>query len=218
MATDRKAYLREYGRKYRQSEKFKAAQKKYRQSEKFKATQKKYQQSEKRKASQKKYYQSEKYKEYQKNYQKKYRLSEKDKAYRNDYNKKYNRTEKAKIARRKRAKYRFTNDPIFKLNRLIRTRMHRYIMMKSLKKSKRTFEIVGCTPQELRTFIENKFQPGMTWDNHGIYGWHIDHIIPLDSAKSEDEFMKLCHYTNLQPLWAKDNLSKFNKVIPQNSS
>ena len=51
----------------------------------------------------------------------------------------------------------------------------------------------------------------MTWENHGHGGWHIDHIIPLDSALSEEELYKLCHYTNLQPLWAKDNIRKGNK-------
>jgi hypothetical protein len=52
----------------------------------------------------------------------------------------------------------------------------------------------------------------MSWENHGMYGWHIDHIIPLASAKDEDEIYKLCHYTNLQPLWWFDNLSKGSKM------
>ena len=53
----------------------------------------------------------------------------------------------------------------------------------------------------------------MTFDNHGLYGWHIDHIIPLYSAKNEEDIIKLCHYTNLQPLWAEENLSKSNKIL-----
>ena len=53
----------------------------------------------------------------------------------------------------------------------------------------------------------------MNWDNHGE--WHIDHIIPLSSANTEEELIKLCHYTNLQPLWAEDNLSKSDKIIEQ---
>ena len=53
----------------------------------------------------------------------------------------------------------------------------------------------------------------MSWDNYGLYGWHIDHIVPLSNAKTEDDFYKLCHYTNLQPLWSLDNLKKSNKIL-----
>jgi hypothetical protein len=58
--------------------------------------------------------------------------------------------------------------------------------------------------------MEAKFVDGMNWDNIGE--WHIDHIIPLSSAETEQETIKLCHYTNLQPLWAFDNLSKGNSL------
>jgi hypothetical protein len=50
----------------------------------------------------------------------------------------------------------------------------------------------------------------MNWNNHGK--WHIDHMIPISSAKNEEEVLKLNHYTNLQPLWAKENLIKYNKT------
>jgi hypothetical protein len=60
--------------------------------------------------------------------------------------------------------------------------------------------------------IEGKFKDGMNWDNHTRDGWHIDHIIPLSSAKSVEELESLCHYTNLQPLWAKENIIKSNKL------
>jgi hypothetical protein len=63
---------------------------------------------------------------------------------------------------------------------------------------------------------EEKFTEGMSWDNKNE--WHIDHIIPLSSAQTEEELYKLCHYTNLQPLWAEDNLRKSNKIVePVNS-
>lgn len=75
-----------------------------------------------------------------------------------------------------------------------------------------TEKIVGCSWPFLREYFENLFQPGMTWENYGE--WHIDHIIPLSSAESAEEMMRLCHYTNLQPLWASDNLSKGSK-LPQ---
>jgi hypothetical protein len=69
-------------------------------------------------------------------------------------------------------------------------------------------EILGCTIREAREHFEQKFEPGMSWQNHGE--WHIDHIRPLASFDLTDskEREKAGHYTNLQPLWAKDNLSK----------
>jgi hypothetical protein len=69
---------------------------------------------------------------------------------------------------------------------------------------------LGCSIEELKLHLESKFKPGMTWDNHTTDGWHIDHIRPLASFDlSDPEQQKLaCHYSNLQPLWAYDNLSK----------
>ena len=51
----------------------------------------------------------------------------------------------------------------------------------------------------------------MSWENQGK--WHIDHIIPLSSAANEEELYKLCHFTNLQPMWATDNIRKGSKII-----
>jgi hypothetical protein len=68
--------------------------------------------------------------------------------------------------------------------------------------------MIGCSPQEFREYIESKFSEGMSWDNYGPRGWHLDHIIPLASAKNINEAIKLNHYTNLQPLWAEDNCKK----------
>ena len=62
------------------------------------------------------------------------------------------------------------------------------------------------------THLESKFTDGMSWDNHTTHGWHIDHIIPLSSAKTLEEVEKLCHFSNLQPLWAIDNLLKGGRV------
>ena len=65
----------------------------------------------------------------------------------------------------------------------------------------------------IQKYLESQFLEGMCWDNYGIYGWHIDHKIPLCSAKNETELLKLFHYTNLQPLWAEDNLKKNGNLI-----
>lgn len=69
---------------------------------------------------------------------------------------------------------------------------------------------MGCTVEELKKYLESKWQEGMSWDNYGFHGWHIDHIKPLASFNltDRDELLKACHYTNLQPLWCKDNMKK----------
>lgn len=73
---------------------------------------------------------------------------------------------------------------------------------------------LGCTISRLKSHLENQFKEGMSWDNWGRKGWHIDHIKPLSSFDLNDsEQLKIaCHYTNLQPLWAFDNISKGAKV------
>lgn len=70
--------------------------------------------------------------------------------------------------------------------------------------------LVGCSRAELVSRLEAAFLPGMTWDNYGRGGWHIDHVIPCDAFDLLDpEQQRACfHYTNLQPLWEKDNCAK----------
>ena len=90
-----------------------------------------------------------------------------------------------------------------------------FLRRRNMRKTNRTFKMVGCTPEFLKEYLEKKFKPGMTWKNHTTRGWHIDHKIPLSLAKtSEDiERLKLMHYTNLQPLWSVENIRKSNKII-----
>ena len=102
------------------------------------------------------------------------------------------------------------NDPIFKLRHSVGNRIRLFLNIKKVTKRNSTFEIIGCTPQELKSHLENQFKDGMSWENQGK--WHIDHIIPLSSGKNEYEIIKLCHYTNLQPLWAIDNIKKGSKT------
>jgi hypothetical protein len=103
------------------------------------------------------------------------------------------------------------NYPIERLKHNVRNRVREFLSYKNIKKTSKTFEIVGCTPQELKIYIEQKFVDGMDWDNQGK--WHIDHIVPLSSGTNEEEIYKLCYFTNLQPLWAIDNIKKGNKII-----
>ena len=70
---------------------------------------------------------------------------------------------------------------------------------------------LGCSIENLKCHLENQFQPGMSWENQGQ--WHIDHIVPLSKfdLTNKEQLLKACHYTNLQPLWAKDNIAKGNR-------
>ena len=104
-------------------------------------------------------------------------------------------------------------DIMFKLKQTVRGRIYKFVVSlngKVPKKSK-TFDIIGCSPEFLKEHLEKQFTEGMSWDLMGQY-IHIDHILPLSLAKNEEDMYKLCHYTNLQPLWAFDNLSKGSKV------
>lgn len=104
--------------------------------------------------------------------------------------------------------HRLKNDPIYSLTKLVRSRFLKAV--KSEYKDSSVINLLGCSIEELRDYLESKFQEGMNWQNHGVHGWHIDHIKPCASFDFTDmEQQKKCfHYTNLQPLWAKDNLRK----------
>jgi len=125
-----------------------------------------------------------------------------------EYNKLYNQENKDMIRQRKN-KYN-NSSPIIKLRLRLRARVKLFFNQKGHKKKNSTEEILGANWKTVEAFMEAKFVDGMNWDNIGE--WHIDHIIPLSSAETEQETIKLCHYTNLQPLWAFDNMSKGNKL------
>jgi hypothetical protein len=108
-------------------------------------------------------------------------------------------------------KNRRNNDPLYKLTINVRNRVKSFLKIKQITKKNKTFDLIGVTPEALKEHLEKLFTTGMSWENYGK--WHIDHIIPLSSAKTEEELYRLCHYTNLQPLWAEDNLKKSNKLI-----
>lgn len=106
-----------------------------------------------------------------------------------------------------------------KLKRRIRSAISNIMKSRGFRKKCKTEKILGCTIIELRVYIEERFESWMSWENHGLYngefdyGWDIDHIIPVSSAKDELELLKLNHYTNLQPLCSKVNRDiKKNKI------
>jgi hypothetical protein len=102
------------------------------------------------------------------------------------------------------------NNPIVRMANSMRRSIRRYLDA-GQKGEMSSFEIIGCSKDDLRKHLESKFRDGMTWQNYGKH-WHIDHIVPLISAKSSDEVKRLCHWTNLQPLEALENLLKSDKM------
>jgi hypothetical protein len=138
---------------------------------------------------------------YSNNKDKKMATNNKWKSKNKEYHTKYSRLYKSKREKK---------DPMFKVINKLRTRI--WYAIKRNNKSKKTLDLLGCSIEQLKTHLESQFTEGMSWENYGK--WHIDHIIPLSSFNLQDEIQlsKSCHYSNLQPLWAKDNLSKGNKI------
>lgn len=119
--------------------------------------------------------------------------------------------EELNIKRRDYVKKRHKEKPITKVKKRLRSRTSAAFRAKKWSKRSSYKEFLGCEYDTAMKHIESQFTEGMNWDNHGLYGWHIDHIIPLSLAKNIKELEELCRYTNLQPLWAEDNLRKGNK-------
>lgn len=101
-------------------------------------------------------------------------------------------------------------DEIFYLSSRLRNLVLKSIQRMGYTKRSKTNDILGIDFDGFKKHIESKFAEGMNWDNREL--WHIDHIIPISSAKTEEEVIKLNHYTNLQPLWAEDNYKKSDKL------
>lgn len=116
----------------------------------------------------------------------------------------------------RRAEYfreRRKGDPLYNLSSSLRSRIGYALRRGAFTKSNSTHEILGCSIGFFKSYIEQRFLPGMSWANRSE--WHLDHITPVITAKTEKEVYKLNHYTNFRPLWAEDNLSKWAKVPEQ---
>ncbi len=131
--------------------------------------------------------------------------------------KKYNQANKDKTAKRERE--RKQNDELYRLKSNIRKSVWDSIKRQGYSKNLRTEEILGCTYEDFKLYLESKFEPWMNWDNYGKYngeemfGWDIDHIIPSALALCENEIIKLNHFTNLQPLCSKINRDVKRDII-----
>lgn len=107
------------------------------------------------------------------------------------------------------------NDPAYRMCCNLRNSLRRHVREASQSKSGSSRSLIGCTVQELRQHIAANFLPGMTWDNYGREGgWHVDHVIPCASFDMSDPAQqRACfHWSNLQPLWAADNILKGDRL------
>lgn len=134
---------------------------------------------------------------------------------------KYTRNNKEKVnkLRRERNKKRKLEDPVFKFKEITKKLVQNSFKrgLQNFQKRKRTEEILGCSVSKFTEYILSLCPKDITLKDFGKYGYHIDHIIPVSIAKSEEEVIKLCHYTNLQPLWWEDNIRKSNKIIDKDA-
>jgi len=147
-------------------------------------------------------------------WQKPYRQSDIGRAKKSISDKKY-RAKPSSMKRVNEQRYeKYHNDPAYKLKVLMRGRLNKVLDRK--KQSKRFTKELGCTFDELVIHLESQFYTDpktgdiMSWDNHSMEGWHVDHIKPLHEFDlyDDEQFKKAAHYTNLQPLWWWENLEK----------
>lgn len=114
---------------------------------------------------------------------------------------------------------RIKSDPVYAITCKLRKAILKTFRERAFTKNSKTIEILGCSFEEFKLYLESKFEDWMTWDNRGLYnssfnyGWDVDHIIPLSTAETIEDIIKLNHFTNLQPLCSKVNRDiKRNKV------
>lgn len=149
--------------------------------------------------------------EYKKNYRKEHYQSKTNQC--QNASKRWRQNNPERVRAQKRDYFNRTKDVLqVKLSHRLRNRL-----LKALRNGAKTGSGVrdlGCTLEEFQVYIEGKFSPGMTWANWSHKGWHLDHIQPLASfdLTVREQYLHAAHYTNYQPLWAKDNLSKGARV------
>ncbi len=151
--------------------------------------------------------------------EKKKQYRENNKEHIKEIRRQYRLKNKEKIAKQKKLyQEKLLSTDIGKLKHNIRQAIRRSLISKGYKKNFSSEQILGCSIEEFKTYLELKFEYWMNWGNKGLYngtpnyGWDIDHIIPLSSAKTEEELLKLNHLNNLQPL-----CSYVNRDIKKNT-
>ena len=115
---------------------------------------------------------------------------------------------------RREERHRLATQPAFKFSRVLRSRVGKAVKSQYGVKAFKTMEVIGCGMQELLAHLEKQFLPGMGWHNYGRNGWHIDHVIPCAAFDlSQPEHQKKCfHFSNLRPVWARQNESKASRI------
>jgi hypothetical protein len=133
--------------------------------------------------------------------------------YKSDYMKQYriDNPEKVKEHKSNNRKKRLKNDSKYRLKNNIRRLILLSFRKKGYSKKSKTNQILGIDYIGFMKHIESQFTEGMTWENRGL--WELDHKIPISLGKTEEEIIKLNHYSNFQPLWREDNRKKSNKIL-----
>tara|TARA_R110000823_G_C15782297_1_gene485223 strand:- start:59 stop:832 length:774 start_codon:yes stop_codon:yes gene_type:complete len=134
---------------------------------------------------------------------------QKNNEYRKGWQSQYRKTERGKETR-KRSKKQYESRPEQRITKAQKRRIKTALNRKNLNKCTTTLKYIGCTAKELKHHLESQFKEGMTWENYGYEGWHIDHIKPISSfdLSDTDQQLECFNHKNLQPLWAEENLSK----------
>ena len=119
--------------------------------------------------------------------------------------------EKARQHQRAYEKRKRESDPVHAMKERIGSAIRQSLIKGGYTKKNRIHDTLGCTFEQFANHIERQFAKGMTWDNRA--DWHIDHIIPISSAKTEADVLRLHHFTNLRPLWAHENAAKGDAMV-----
>ena len=117
----------------------------------------------------------------------------------------------ASLSRKEALKKKLQENPVAAMKARLRSRIRRAFRLAGYGKDSSTHEMLGCSFEKLKDHIERQFLNGMSWGNRSK--WHIDHIVPLATAKNIADMERLNHYSNLRPMWAADNLAKGSKVL-----